>query len=322
MSAQAAAAAPAAVKHEIIREAHGFKLEREQFVKEYDSTVLLYKHQRTGAPPPPPPRAAARRCAELTQRCAREQPPLAPAGPSRQRRPALHLPAAALAAHAPALAAPPPQAPSSSQCSTATRTRRSAWCCARPWTTPTASRTSWSTRCAAPPRSGAPGPSKPWPASGCAPRRRQRRVCDAPRPLLPLLPPPPQVLCGSRKYPIKEPFVELMKGSLNTFLNAFTYPGAPGCRQRRPAASAAGSAAGSATLLAAPLPQPARGSPGRPAGGAADARACRLPPAAAPARRPHLLPGRLHQHPGLLQPGGCLLGCCLPPQVRQRQEDL
>jgi Zn-dependent M16 (insulinase) family peptidase len=27
-----------------------------------------------------------------------------------------------------------------------------------------------------------------------------------------------------RKYPIKEPFVELMKGSLNTFLNAFTYP--------------------------------------------------------------------------------------------------
>jgi len=32
------------------------------------------------------------------------------------------------------------------------------------------------------------------------------------------------VLCGSRKYPTKEPFVELMKGSLNTFLNAFTYP--------------------------------------------------------------------------------------------------
>ncbi|MEW5297561.1 MAG: hypothetical protein WDW36_000765 [Sanguina aurantia] len=32
------------------------------------------------------------------------------------------------------------------------------------------------------------------------------------------------VLCGSRKFPIKEPFVELMKGSLNTFLNAFTYP--------------------------------------------------------------------------------------------------
>ncbi|KAH9656122.1 presequence protease 2 [Citrus sinensis] len=32
------------------------------------------------------------------------------------------------------------------------------------------------------------------------------------------------VLCGSRKYPLKEPFVELLKGSLNTFLNAFTYP--------------------------------------------------------------------------------------------------
>ena len=28
------------------------------------------------------------------------------------------------------------------------------------------------------------------------------------------------VLCGSRKYPVKEPFVELMKSSLNTFLNA------------------------------------------------------------------------------------------------------
>jgi len=32
------------------------------------------------------------------------------------------------------------------------------------------------------------------------------------------------VLCGSRKYPLKEPFIELRKGSLNTFLNAFTYP--------------------------------------------------------------------------------------------------
>lgn len=31
------------------------------------------------------------------------------------------------------------------------------------------------------------------------------------------------VLCGSRKYPVKEPFVELAKGSLNTFLNAFTF---------------------------------------------------------------------------------------------------
>ena len=32
------------------------------------------------------------------------------------------------------------------------------------------------------------------------------------------------VLCGSKKYPLKEPFVELVKGSLNTFLNAMTYP--------------------------------------------------------------------------------------------------
>eukprot|EP01062_Namystynia_karyoxenos_P067198 TRINITY_DN61095_c0_g1_i1.p1 TRINITY_DN61095_c0_g1~~TRINITY_DN61095_c0_g1_i1.p1 ORF type:complete len:1144 (+),score=404.60 TRINITY_DN61095_c0_g1_i1:76-3432(+) len=32
------------------------------------------------------------------------------------------------------------------------------------------------------------------------------------------------VLCGSRKYRSKEPFVQLIKGSLNTFLNAFTYP--------------------------------------------------------------------------------------------------
>jgi len=32
------------------------------------------------------------------------------------------------------------------------------------------------------------------------------------------------VLCGSRKYPVKEPFIELAKGSLKTFLNAFTYP--------------------------------------------------------------------------------------------------
>lgn len=32
------------------------------------------------------------------------------------------------------------------------------------------------------------------------------------------------MLCGSRKYQLKEPFVELLKGSLHTFLNAFTYP--------------------------------------------------------------------------------------------------
>jgi Zn-dependent M16 (insulinase) family peptidase len=32
------------------------------------------------------------------------------------------------------------------------------------------------------------------------------------------------VLCGSAKYPLKDPFVELAKGSLNTFLNAMTFP--------------------------------------------------------------------------------------------------
>ena len=32
------------------------------------------------------------------------------------------------------------------------------------------------------------------------------------------------VLCGSQRYPVKEPFVELMKSSMNTFLNAITFP--------------------------------------------------------------------------------------------------
>lgn len=32
------------------------------------------------------------------------------------------------------------------------------------------------------------------------------------------------VLCGSRHFPVKDPFIELAKGSLNTFLNAMTYP--------------------------------------------------------------------------------------------------
>lgn len=32
------------------------------------------------------------------------------------------------------------------------------------------------------------------------------------------------VLCGSEKYPVKEPFVALLKGSMQTFLNAFTFP--------------------------------------------------------------------------------------------------
>ena len=31
------------------------------------------------------------------------------------------------------------------------------------------------------------------------------------------------MLCGSDRYPVKDPFVELAKGSLNTFLNAMTY---------------------------------------------------------------------------------------------------
>lgn len=32
------------------------------------------------------------------------------------------------------------------------------------------------------------------------------------------------LLCGSKDFPVKDPFVELVKGSLNTFLNAMTYP--------------------------------------------------------------------------------------------------
>ena len=32
------------------------------------------------------------------------------------------------------------------------------------------------------------------------------------------------VLCGSRKYPVKKPFFELVKSSVKTFLNALTYP--------------------------------------------------------------------------------------------------
>ena len=32
------------------------------------------------------------------------------------------------------------------------------------------------------------------------------------------------VLCGSRKYPVKEPFIEMVKSSMYTFLNAMTYP--------------------------------------------------------------------------------------------------
>ena len=32
------------------------------------------------------------------------------------------------------------------------------------------------------------------------------------------------VLCGSKEFPVKDPFIDLAKGSLNTFLNAMTYP--------------------------------------------------------------------------------------------------
>ena len=32
------------------------------------------------------------------------------------------------------------------------------------------------------------------------------------------------LLCGSQHYPVKEPFVELMKSSMHTFLNAMTFP--------------------------------------------------------------------------------------------------
>ena len=42
------------------------------------------------------------------------------------------------------------------------------------------------------------------------------------------------VLCGSKKYPVKEPFVELLKGSLQTFLNAFTFPDKPVTRLPAP----------------------------------------------------------------------------------------
>ena len=31
-------------------------------------------------------------------------------------------------------------------------------------------------------------------------------------------------LCGSKKFPVKDPFIELLKSSLNTFLNAMTFP--------------------------------------------------------------------------------------------------
>ncbi len=47
-SAPAVAAAPADAS-KVVTKAHGFTLQRQQFVKEYGSTVLLYKHDKTGA---------------------------------------------------------------------------------------------------------------------------------------------------------------------------------------------------------------------------------------------------------------------------------
>jgi len=112
----AVAAAPVVKQREVVREAHGFKLVREQFVKEYDSTVLLYKHDKTGA--------------EVISVLNSDE-------------------------------------------------------------------------------------NKTF---GVVFRTPVDNSYGIPHIL------EHSVLCGSRKYPIKEPFVELMKGSLNTFLNAFTYP--------------------------------------------------------------------------------------------------
>lgn len=39
---------PTPQQHKFPQEAHGFVLEREQFVQEYDSNVALYKHKKTG----------------------------------------------------------------------------------------------------------------------------------------------------------------------------------------------------------------------------------------------------------------------------------
>jgi hypothetical protein len=46
--AVAAPAAAAASAKEFAKEAHGFELVQQQFVREYDSHVLMYKHKKTG----------------------------------------------------------------------------------------------------------------------------------------------------------------------------------------------------------------------------------------------------------------------------------
>ena len=42
------------------------------------------------------------------------------------------------------------------------------------------------------------------------------------------------VLCGSEKFPVKEPFVDLLKTSMQTFLNALTFPDKPCTRWQAP----------------------------------------------------------------------------------------
>lgn len=56
------------------------------------------------------------------------------------------------------------------------------------------------------------------------PARTAQTAHNGPASLLPCQRGPLFSRAVSCRYPIKEPFVELMKGSLNTFLNAFTYP--------------------------------------------------------------------------------------------------
>lgn len=46
--AQAVAAPAAEASEQVSTDIHGFKLERQQWVAEYNSTVLLYKHKKTG----------------------------------------------------------------------------------------------------------------------------------------------------------------------------------------------------------------------------------------------------------------------------------
>jgi hypothetical protein len=47
--AVAAPAAASAANKEFVKQAHGFSLVQQQFVREYDSHVLMYKHEKTGA---------------------------------------------------------------------------------------------------------------------------------------------------------------------------------------------------------------------------------------------------------------------------------